>query len=581
MYFDCFMSALAATRLLAIWHGAPEQFVHGLLIASLLLLTLSALMLLRTSRRHLAERHAADQRYASLFHSLHEAVFVSNPQGQLVDFNGAFANMLGYTRQELMAVNARDLYADPNQRNFFVQQMEREGFLQNAVWQVRRKDGSSIWVLENSNACCDKTGKVLHYQGFLLDVTDKKHSEEALQRRNAELTELYDEVRRAYDNLRQTQEQLLQSEKMSAIGQLIAGVAHELNNPLTAILGYTQLLGNEKLTGGAADYVEKLHKQTQRTQKIVQNLLSFARQRKPQRIAVDVGCVIDEMLSLRGYDLKVNNIEVERTFEPGVAPVLADAHQLEQVFLNIINNAADAMLADASRGTLHVRVFEQNGRVVAEFRDSGPGVVDPRRIFDPFFTTKPVGKGTGLGLSICYGIVKEHGGEISASNHDGGGAVFQVTLPAAPANKEIPQAITPTESKSPLSCRVLLIDDEEPVLDFEKEVLTKSGAKVTLATSGEKALTLLELGHFDVVVTDSKMPGRVSGPEVYDWIREYRPELARRVIFTLSNAAESNLTQMLSARGVPALVKPFDCSELIRLISDVSKRPTRAAAARV
>src|SRR4051794_38058268 len=255
--------ATAIPSLMAGWVNASDESVHVLLISALLMLAASAMMLLRSSRKQLEGRRVAEQRYAELFQSLREAIFVSTPDGHLVDFNDAFATMFGYTREELLSINiARDLYADPSQRNFFMQQLEHDGYLQNAEWLVRRKDGSTIWVLENSGARRNAAGEIVQYQGFLLDVTDKRQAEESLHRHNAELTELYDEVRRAYVDLRQAQEQLLQSEKMSAVGQLIAGVAHELNNPLTAVLGYAQLLENEELTGSARDLVTKLYRQT-------------------------------------------------------------------------------------------------------------------------------------------------------------------------------------------------------------------------------------------------------------------------------------------------------------------------------
>src|SRR5580704_1558879 len=231
-----------------------------------------------------------------------------------------------------------------------------------------------------------------------------------------EKVRLYEETCRAYEDLRKTQEQLLQSEKMSAVGQLIAGVAHELNNPLTAILGYAQLLESEGLNERAQDYVGKMFKQAQRTHRVVQNLLSFARQRKPQREEVDVRKVLEETLALRDYDLKINNIAVEKDLGDKPAMVVADPHQIEQVFLNIINNAVDAVLETGRSGKLKIGVSCEGGFVSAHFADDGPGIKDPKRIFDPFYTTKNVGKGTGLGLSICYGIVKEHGGDITAHN---------------------------------------------------------------------------------------------------------------------------------------------------------------------
>src|SRR6202142_571491 len=194
-----------------------------------------------------------------------------------------------------------------------------------------------------------------------------------------EKVRLYEETCRAYEDLRKTQEQLLQSEKMSAVGQLIAGVAHELNNPLTAILGYAQLLESEGLNERAADFVAKLFKQAQRTHRVVQNLLSFARQRKPQKEQVDICKVLDETLALRDYDLKVNGITVEREIESAIPAVTADPHQLEQVFLNIINNGVDAMLDSGRVGSLKVRVYAHEGTVITEFQDSGPGIKEPNR----------------------------------------------------------------------------------------------------------------------------------------------------------------------------------------------------------
>jgi two-component system NtrC family sensor kinase len=217
---------------------------------------------------------------------------------------------------------------------------------------------------------------------------------------------------------------------MSAIGRLVSGVAHELNNPLTAILGYAQLLETEGLQERALDYVQKLYKQTQRTHRIVQNLLSFSRQRKPMKQPLDLRRVLENTLALREYDLQLNNIVV-RTAVPAELPaIVGDSHQLEQVFLNIINNSVDAILEQSRGGYIEVRIWAENGEVCVEFLDSGPGILDPQRIFDPFYTTKGVGKGTGLGLSICYGIVKEHGGEIVAHNHPEGGALIEVRLPA-------------------------------------------------------------------------------------------------------------------------------------------------------
>jgi C4-dicarboxylate-specific signal transduction histidine kinase len=255
---------------------------------------------------------------------------------------------------------------------------------------------------------------------------------------------LYEETRQAYDHLQRTQEQLLHSEKLAAVGQLISGVAHELNNPLTAILGYSQLLTSSGQVGPLAiGYTEKIYKQAQRTHRIVQNLLSFARQHKPERMPVRVNTILEDTLALRDYDLRMGKIRVHLDLLQHLPEISADAHQLQQVFLNLINNALDAILENGEDGDLWVRTDAEEHVVFIEFTDSGPGVKDASRVFDPFYTTKPVGKGTGLGLSICYGIVTEHGGTIQVKNQPTGGATFRVELPSCKGSRAKEEKLAP------------------------------------------------------------------------------------------------------------------------------------------
>jgi PAS domain S-box-containing protein len=381
-----------------------------------------------------------------------------------------------------------------------------------------------------------------------------------------EKVRLYEETCKAYEDLRRTQEQLLQSEKMSAVGQLIAGVAHELNNPLTAILGYAQLLESEGLNERAQDYVAKMFKQAQRTHRVVQNLLSFARQRTPERSEVDIRKVLEETLALRDYDLKVNNITVEKDMAAEAALVVADPHQIEQVFLNIINNAVDAVLETGRSGKLKIRVYCEKGDACAQFADDGPGIKDPKRIFDPFYTTKSVGKGTGLGLSICYGIVKEHGGDITAHNAAEGGAVIEVRLPlavAAGAEAEV-APVVPPKREGAIQGRVLLVEEEESVLEFERDVLMGAGASVVTATRSEDVKTRLLSEHFDAVIMSGKMPSDWSAKEAYLWLKEHCSNMESHVLFTFSHGVEQgNERAFLQQNNVPYLVKPFEVAELI------------------
>jgi two-component system NtrC family sensor kinase len=391
-----------------------------------------------------------------------------------------------------------------------------------------------------------------------------------------EKVQLYEETCRAYEDLRRTQEQLLQSEKMSAVGQLISGVAHELNNPLTAILGYAQLLEGAGLDHQSADYVRKLFKQAQRTHRVVQNLLSFARQRKPQKQEVDLRKVLEESLTLREYDLKVNNVSLERDIPDDLPSVVADPHQLEQVFLNVINNALDAMVEGSGSGVLKVRVFRKDAYVCVEFDDSGPGIKDPSRIFDPFYTTKSVGKGTGLGLSICYGIVKEHGGEIVARNREEGGATIEVRLLAS-EKPALPDTVASTRRESVLRGHVLLVEDEEAVLEFERDVLVGAGAEVTASMSVEDTQRRLRNGSFDVIVMNGRMPGGCSAQEMYEWIAKNCPGLEKGLLLTFSTATDQQTRSFLQEHGVPSLAKPFEVADLISQVRGLIQREGKPA----
>jgi two-component system NtrC family sensor kinase len=375
---------------------------------------------------------------------------------------------------------------------------------------------------------------------------------------------LYDETRQAYDNLRRTQEQLLHSEKMAAVGQLISGVAHELNNPLTAILGYGQLLTATGQVGPqATEYADKLLKQAQRTHRIVQNLLSFARQHKPERTPVQLNHILEDTLALRDYDLRMNNIRVHLNLAPDLPPASADPHQLQQVFLNLVNNAVDAILENAPDGDLWVRTGANDGRVFAEFKDSGPGVQDSSRVFDPFYTTKPVGKGTGLGLSICYGIITEHGGTISVSNAQPRGACFTIELPcqAPDTTRDIAAARSGVAARSG---SILLIDQDESVLEAVGEILRGRSHKVHCASTLSQARSLLENQRFDLIVSDIEMLGKI---DLHHWLQGANAELPQKVVFTTASASSAEINQALQT-GSTILQKPFKALDLLLVVED-------------
>jgi signal transduction histidine kinase len=246
-----------------------------------------------------------------------------------------------------------------------------------------------------------------------------------------ERVRLLEHSEQSIENLQRLQTQLVQSEKLISLGQLAAGAAHEINNPLTAILGYSDLLADdESIPEKSRTIAAKIREQARRTKTLVGNLLSFARQVPAERTLLDLNTVVSNAVQLRALDLRSGTTKVDLQLESVLPGVRGDGNQLMQVFFNIVNNAIDAMESAHGGGTLTIKTVRDRASVVVLFSDTGPGIKEPHRVFDPFYTTKPVGKGTGLGLSICFGIVQEHGGKILCYNRQEGGAVFRVELPA-------------------------------------------------------------------------------------------------------------------------------------------------------
>jgi signal transduction histidine kinase len=248
---------------------------------------------------------------------------------------------------------------------------------------------------------------------------------------DADRTRLLAKSEQSVENLQRLQAQLVHTEKLVSLGQLAAGAAHEINNPLTAILGFSDLLADDPaLPEKARSTAAKIRDQARRTKALVGNLLSFARQVPTERALLDINTVVNNAVQLRALDLRSGTVRVELQLESVLPGVRGDGNQLMQVFFNIISNAVDAMESAQGGGVLTIRTMRDRANVVVLFSDTGPGLKEPHRVFDPFYTTKPVGKGTGLGLSICFGIVQEHGGKILCYNRQEGGAVFRVELPA-------------------------------------------------------------------------------------------------------------------------------------------------------
>jgi PAS domain S-box-containing protein len=370
---------------------------------------------------------------------------------------------------------------------------------------------------------------------------------------------LYAAANDSLTRLRDTQAQLVQAAKMSALGQLVSGVAHELNNPLSVIIGYGQLLLSRETPASMKRPVELMVAQGDRMAKIVRNLLFFARQRPAERAPVNLQAVLEQTLALRTSQLTLSGITVETQFAPDLPEITGDAQQLEQVFLNLLLNAEQAILESRPQGRILVRTraSADGAFVCADVIDDGPGIpadVLPR-VFEPFFTTKMVGSGTGLGLSVSYGILEEHGGKLSVQSRHGE-TIFTVELavsraPGAARAEAVPRAVPRGDGR-----RALVVEDEPSVRDLMVALLTEHGWKVDVAAGGRKALERVARQTYDLIISDMRMPDG-DGPDFYRKVLARTPALARRFVFITGDTANPEAWAFLEDAGVPVIEKPF------------------------
>ena len=376
---------------------------------------------------------------------------------------------------------------------------------------------------------------------------------------------------------RRLQEQLLQSEKLAALGELTSGVAHELNNPLATVVGYAELLDLDKnLPEGVRRKITTIHQEATRASHIVQNLLAYARRSSPEKEFVAVNEVLEAAVEMRRYQLHADNVRIITDFSPNIPLVWGDSLQLQQVFLNVINNAVQAVQNWRGSGEIRLSTHstQTNGNNAARIiiEDNGPGIAPEhlRRVFDPFFTTKPTGEGTGLGMSIALRVVSNHDGLIWAESRLGHGARFIIELPgAAGAENYVPAEATVTAPAAERANgqRILVIDDEEPVVTLISEILAMDGHEVTPAFNGAEALALLGSRDFDLILSDVRMPA-VGGPTFFEILQTTRPDLLPRVIFVTGDTMSQSTQDFLQRAGRPVLPKPFDPERLRIMVAD-------------
>ncbi len=370
---------------------------------------------------------------------------------------------------------------------------------------------------------------------------------------------LYATAQESLTRLRETQAQLVQAAKMSALGQLVSGVAHELNNPLSVIIGYGQLLLSREVPDGMRRPIELMVAQGDRMAKIVRNLLFFARQRPPERAAVNLQTVVEQTLALRVNQLTLSGITVETEFAAELPQITGDAQQLEQVFLNLLLNAEQAILEARPQGRIVVRtrVSEAGDYVCADVVDDGPGIASDAlpRVFEPFFTTKMVGSGTGLGLSVSYGILEEHGGRLTVQSRRGE-TTFTVELPVNRAPEPGPKARSLRPMPSGEGRVALVVEDEPSVLDLVVTLLKERGWAVDVASGGRTGLESVEHRSYDLIISDMRMPDG-DGAAFYTSVRQRTPALARHFVFITGDTANEEAWTFLEGARVPVIEKPF------------------------
>ncbi len=370
---------------------------------------------------------------------------------------------------------------------------------------------------------------------------------------------------------KELQNRLLQSEKLSLMGEIISEVTHELNNPLSGIMGFAELLLLDKsLNPESVKDVKKILEETERASKIIKNFLTFSRRYEPQKKSCNINQILESVLEIRAYDMNVSNIKVVRNFDSNIPLTMADSNQLRQVFLNLVSNAIYSMKETSKGGTLTIKTKRKDKKIIISISDTGKGIAkeNVEKIFKAFFTTKEVGKGTGLGLSISKSIIEEHGGTIRVESTLGKGATFIIELPLEESVKENNIQEEKQEGKPLKGLRILVVDDEETILDFISMIFTKEGSVIDKALDGKKATEYLEKYDYDIIISDFKMPA-MNGFELYDWIKRHKPHLAKRVAFVTGDILNQDIQMFFQRTGVFHINKPFGFYELKKLVSEI------------
>jgi PAS domain S-box-containing protein len=493
----------------------------------------------------------SEEKYRTILNEIYEVYYEIDLNGNYTFFNDALCHRMGYSREELMGMNYREYTPKEDWKSDAAKFRGVYETGEPLRWVPLRnitRDGRILYLEDTVLPMRNEKDEVIGFRGLSRDVTERKLAEE--ERRQLELKSQI-------------------TSRLASVGEMAAGVAHEINNPLTGITGYAQLLMDRKdLPPDIRSDLAAINEGAQRVAGIVQRLLAFSRQTRPQRKLVEINDLIDSTLVLRAYHLRVNNIEVIKRLMPDLLETVVDPGQIQQVLLNLIVNAETEMKLAHGKGKLTITTEKRDNFIKIYVKDNGPGIKPEvmDKIFDPFFTTREVGQGTGLGLSLCYGIVAEHNGRIYAESKPGKGATFIVELPV------ITEVIPPepaepviVESKKKIKARILAVDDEKVVRDVVKRVLSGGGHKVETVDNAADALNRIESHRYDLVLVDIKMPG-MNGVELYKRIQKINKPLARRVVFITGDVMGADTEKFLAETKSDHIEKPFNAEQLEKAV---------------
>jgi PAS domain S-box-containing protein len=622
-----------------------------------------------------AERQS-EIRFTELFAALREGIFLSTPDGKLLDVNPALVRMLDYeTKQDLQSVNLREIYVDAAECDSLVDEVLKKGAIEDRAIVLRRKDEKAIHCLISSAVTRGATGQVLRIQGTIVDVSerwqmernlhkeqefvrslvasfpdviavldlqgvytfvsplvqdvlgrpasefigkalgDNVHQDDAKKLRatfqkvafgegaegqfeyrtkhadgnwrvlRASASPLYDSAgkingvvasARDVTESKRNEQQAVQKEKLAAMGEMMAGVAHELNNPLTAILGISDLIRERSVDDSMRHQVDTVLKQARRAATIVQNLLVFSRPSILRQTKVQIDQIVKQALDAQRASLQQKKITVEFKPAPGLPPIEGDPKLLVQGFSNLIANAEQAIGAVRDTGCIRISAALKEGKIALDFSDDGPGIAPENigKVFDPFFTTRRPTGGTGLGLTISQAIVKEHGGKIEVESTPGAGATFRVLLPAA-IDEASPESPAPRAAAPPLAGAaelrghsVFIVDDEESIREIVQEGLAARGMIVEGAPSSEEALAHLETQDYEFVLCDFNLPG-LNGEQLFDRVRSRAHGPNPRFVFMTGALFAPEQVAKFEKKGASVLQKPFHVAALATLLTQL------------